>query len=64
LRFAQTDTRSTPVFIDEFDADRLQGTTDDVKSGPSRRVTTCLELADCHNAYPRMLCQIHLAPIN
>src|ERR1700730_1820548 len=64
LCFAQTDTRSPPVFIDEFDADRFQSSTDDVKRGPSGRVTTCLKLADCHNAYPCMLCQIHLAPLN
>jgi hypothetical protein len=64
LRFAQTDTRSPPVFIDEFDADRFQGSTDNVERGPSRCVIACLKLADCHDAYPRTLCQFQLAPIN
>jgi hypothetical protein len=64
LRFAQTDTRSTAIFIDEFDAGRLQSSADNVKRGPSRCVIACLKLADCHDAYPGTLCQIHLAPIN
>jgi hypothetical protein len=64
LRFAQTDTRSPAVFIDEFDTARFQSSTDNVERGPSRCVNTCLKLADCHNAYPGTLCQFQLAPIN
>jgi hypothetical protein len=64
FRFAQPDTHSSAVFIDEFDADRFQSSTDNVERGPSGFVITCLKLADCHNAYPCMLCQFQLAPIN
>jgi hypothetical protein len=64
LRFAQTDTCSPAVFIDEFDTDRFQRSTDDVKRSPSRCVIACLKLADCHDAYACPLSQFQLAPID
>jgi hypothetical protein len=64
VRFAQAHTRPTPVFIDEFDADRFQSSTDNLKRGPSWCVTAGLKLADCHNAYPCALSQFQLAPID
>jgi hypothetical protein len=64
LRFAQTDTRSPSVFIDEFDPRGFQGSADHIQRRSSWRVNVCLKLADSNDAHSSMLSQIGLAPIN
>jgi hypothetical protein len=64
LRFAQTDTRSPTVFIDELYSRGLQGSTDYVKRGSPRRVNACLKLADGDDAHRCMLSQFQLTPVN
>jgi hypothetical protein len=59
---AESNTLTGPIPIDEIDAGCLESVPNSVKRQASRIMSTCLELADGHDANESSLGQIGLAP--
>ncbi len=62
LRLAQTDTRSSTVFVDEFDSRGFESPPDHVESGPARTARSVFQLMDSNGTNSGFLREILLAP--
>jgi hypothetical protein len=58
------DTRSSAVFVDEFDTRGFKSSADYVQRRSPRCVNACLKLPDRDDADTCMLSQIRLTPVN
>jgi hypothetical protein len=63
LRFAKPHARATAICADQFHAGRFKGPLDDLEGRPPRQRLAGLEQPNCHNAYPRLVSQLLLCPV-